>query len=111
MCYSAATNSIFGGKRMRKLLLGMAAVAALATASASYADTILFGSTAGDIGTSVKTYSSGSYSVTAYGCTNLNLSGSSDCTTDIYEKNDPGTANESGIGLADDPSGQGEIWN
>jgi len=96
---------------MRKLLLGMAAVAALTTASASSAASIIFGSTAGDIGTSTKTYTSGSYSVTAYGCTNLNLSGSSICTTDIYEKNDSGTANEAGIGLADDPSHQGEIWN
>jgi hypothetical protein len=96
---------------MRKVLLGMAAVAALTTASASNAASIVFGSTAGDIGTPAKVYSSGPYSVTAYGCNNLILSAFSCTAANIYEKDDPNTANESGIGLASDPSGQGEIWN
>lgn len=93
---------------MRKTLLGMAALAALGTASAGQATTISFGSNAGDIGSWTKTYTNGSYSVTAYGCQGVvGLT----CTTpvNLYEKNQGG--DEVGIGLANDPQGQGEIWN
>ena len=92
---------------MRKMLRGMAVVAALCTASASQAATIVFGSNAGDIGASQKTYSSGPYSVFATGCTNL--VGLTCSFTHIYEKS--GGSDESGVGLANDPQGQGEIWN
>jgi hypothetical protein len=95
---------------MRKSLLGMAAVAALATASAAQADTTISlggGSNAGDTGLSSQIYGSGPYSVQAYACADLHTNLSCDFTT-IYEKN---ANSETGIGLANDPSGNGEIWN
>jgi hypothetical protein len=89
---------------MRKILLG---IAALATASASQAAiTFDFTSPSGDVGSFTHVYSSGGYSLTAYGCSNLV---SLVCTgTDLYGKSEGD--DETGLGLIGDPLGNNEIW-
>lgn len=87
---------------MRKALFGLlAAGAALAATSAQAADTIDFGSHAGNLGTS-EVYTNGPLSVTAYGWASFGN------PTDLYGKNFGG--DEQGLGVADDPEGQNEIW-
>jgi hypothetical protein len=87
---------------MRKLLLAAAGAAALAfSGAANAAVEINFNNPTGNIGPS-HTYSNGGLSVTAYGVDeNLN-------PLDLYGKSDGG--DENGVGIANDPSGDHEIW-
>jgi PEP-CTERM motif-containing protein len=87
---------------MRKLIIGLLAASALATASAASATTnINFDTATGNMGPS-HTYSNGGLSVTAYGVNNsLN-------PLDLYGKHNGG--DENGLGIANDPSGDHEIW-
>ena len=80
----------------------LATIAATAFASPALAgDTINFGTPSGTLGTS-QTYTAGSLSVTASGYNASNVA------TDLYGKNAGG--DEVGLGLANDPSGQHEIY-
>lgn len=87
---------------MGKLVLGLLAAAALGAGSAANATTnIDFSSATGNLGPT-HTYSSDGLSVTAYGVTGaLN-------PTDLYGKHNGG--DENGVGIANDPSGDHEIW-
>jgi hypothetical protein len=80
--------------------------------SAAQAATFTFQSPAGDVGSSTHTYSAGGLSLTADGLTNAfifmgNLFAFG--TTDLYDKTSG--SDESGLGLANDPSGDHEITN
>ena len=85
---------------MHKILIGL--LAATCASAASAAVQIDFNNPTGDIGTS-HTYSNGGLSVTAYGLTYGFAS------TDLFGKNNGG--DENGVGIANDPSGDHEIWD
>jgi len=88
---------------MRKLAIGLLGATMLCAASAANAAVqIDFNSATGDLGTS-HVYSSGGYSVTAYGQSTF-----FGAAADLYGKNNGG--DENGVGLAADPSGQHEIY-
>ena len=86
---------------MRELFLGFVGAAALATGSMASA-TINFGTPTGNQGTT-HTYTDGSFSVQATG-----YASNGGSTTALYGKNNGG--DESGLGLAADPSNQDEIY-
>jgi len=83
---------------MHKYLIGL--LAAVSASAASATVEIDFNSATGDIGTS-HTYSGGGLSVTANG---LGPTGA----IDLFGKNNGG--DESGVGIANDPTGDHEIW-
>ena len=84
---------------MNKLLVALLAVGASSAANA--ATTIGFGTPSGNLGTS-HSYSSGGLTVAASGYTDSNA------PTALYGKNSGG--DEIGLGLANDPAGQNEIY-
>ena len=88
---------------MRKLIFGLlAAAAAVSASAASAAVEIDFNNPTGNLGSS-HTYSNGGLSVTANGVT-FGLA-----PTDLYGKN-ASAADEKGVGIANDPTGDHEIW-
>jgi hypothetical protein len=88
---------------MRNLMMGLLGATALVIASAANAViNVDFGSAPGDLGTD-HTYSTGAGTVVASGFDDIFFSG------DLYGKNFGG--DEQGLGLADDPSGQNEIYS
>ena len=87
---------------MGKLVLGLLAASALGAASAANATTTIdFNNPTGNLGPS-HTYTSGGLSVTAYG-----VNGDLD-PVDLFGKSNGG--DENGVGTANDPSGDHEIW-
>ena len=84
---------------MKKALVALAALAASSAANAAV--TINFGSPSGNLG-NTHAYTSGPLTVTASGFTAANVA------TALYGKN--GGGDEVGLGLANDPSGDNEIY-
>ena len=84
---------------MNKFLVALLAIGASSAANAT--TVIAFGTPSGNLGNS-HSYSSGGLTVTASGFTNTNVA------TALYGKNLGG--DEVGLGLANDPAGQNEIY-
>lgn len=95
---------------MRKSVLGLIGVAALAMASAASASILInFDNPTGDVGPS-HVYGTGAFTVTANGYSSYDFLGTNTGTPDdLYGKADGG--DENGVGLLDDPSGNHEIWD